>query len=538
VTTPVANLYRSTAPAGHDGFPQLVRAEWTKFRSVRGWIIAILAAAVVTLLTGLLTGLNSHESCNGAPCHYVIPTGPGGEAVTDSYYFVHQPLSGNGTITVQVTSLTGEIQQAGGQNSAGQAGAPGAPPARGSVQGVQPWSKAGLIVTSSTKQGAPYAAVVVTGSHGVRMQYNYVHDTAGSPGPASAASPRWLRLTRAGDTLTGYDSADGTQWTKIGTADLAGLPSTVQAGMFVTSPENLPALNQQLFSSSGTSYPTSATATFDRVGLQGGWSGGAWSGSPVTSAGSPYRLTQPTGGFAAANGGFTVSGSGDIAPAGGTSGNGSSLSSTLSGMFIALIALVVVGALFITAEYRRGLIRLTMAATPRRGRILAAKAVVIGAVTFVTGLVGAAAAVIVGKKLLLGNGNNIYPVTTATEVRMIVGTALFLAVAAVLALGVGAMLRHSAGAVTTVIAAIILPYILAVTTSVLPVSVAQWLLRVTPAAGFAVQQVVPQFPQVDDIYTPQMGYFPLAPWIGFAVLCAWAAAALAVAVIVIRKRDA
>jgi ABC-type transport system involved in multi-copper enzyme maturation permease subunit len=92
--------------------------------------------------------------------------------------------------------------------------------------------------------------------------------------------------------------------------------------------------------------------------------------------------------------------------------------------------------------------------------------------------------------------------------------------------------------VTTVIAAIILPYILAVTTSVLPVSAAQWLLRVTPAAGFAVQQVVRQYPQVDDIYTPQMGYFPLAPWVGFAVLCGWAAAALAVAVVVIRRRDA
>jgi ABC-type transport system involved in multi-copper enzyme maturation permease subunit len=538
VTAPVTNLYRSTAPAGHDGFPQLVRAEWTKFRSVRGWIIAIFAAALVTLLTGILTGINSQESCNGGPCHYVIPTGPGGEAVTDSYYFVHQPLSGNGTITVQVTSLTGEIQQAGGQASAGQAGAPGAPPARGSVKGVQPWSKAGLIVTSSTKQGAPYAAVVVTGSHGVRMQYNYVHDTAASPGPASAASPRWLRLTRAGDTLTGYDSADGTHWTEIGTADLAGLPSTVQAGIFVTSPEDLPALNEQLFTSSGTSYPTSATATFDRLGLQDGWSGGAWSGSPVTAPASPYRLTQPMGGSAATNGGFTVSGSGDIAPAGGTSGNGSSLSGTLSGMFIGLIALVVVGALFITAEYRRGLIRLTIAATPRRGRILTAKAVVVGVVTFVTGLVGAAAAVIVGKKLLLSNGNNIYPVSTATEVRMIVGTAAFLAAAAVLALGVGAMLRHSAGAVTTVIAAIILPYILAVTTSVLPVSAAQWLLRVTPAAGFAVQQVVRQYPQVDDIYTPQMGYFPLAPWAGFAVLCGWAAAALAVAVVVIRRRDA
>ena len=48
-------------------------------------------------------------------------------------------------------------------------------------------------------------------------------------------------------------------------------------------------------------------------------------------------------------------------------------------MFAGLIAVVVVAAMFITAEYRRGLIRITLAASPRRGRVLAAKAVVIGA---------------------------------------------------------------------------------------------------------------------------------------------------------------
>ena len=42
-----------------------------------------------------------------------------------------------------------------------------------------------------------------------------------------------------------------------------------------------------------------------------------------------------------------------------------------------------------TAEYRRGLIRTTLAASPRRGRMLAAKALVIGAVAFAAGLLGA-----------------------------------------------------------------------------------------------------------------------------------------------------
>src|SRR5262249_61251188 len=97
-------------------------------------------------------------------------------------------------------------------------------------------AKERIIVKDSNSKGSPYAAVMVTGRRGVRMQYNYTHDVAGRPGRVSAASPRWLRLTRSGDTLTGYESADGTNWTTVGTATLAGLSSTVQTGLFVTSP--------------------------------------------------------------------------------------------------------------------------------------------------------------------------------------------------------------------------------------------------------------------------------------------------------------
>ncbi len=120
---------------------------------------------------------------------------------------------------------------------------------------------------------------------------------------------------------------------------------------------------------------------------------------------------------------------------------------------------------------------------------------------------------------------------------MIAGTAALLAVAAVLALAVGAILRRGAGAVAAVIVAIVVPYILSVA-SVLPTGVGQWLLRITPAAAFAIQQSVPQYPQVSYDYSPANGYFPLAPWAGFAVLCAWAAVALGLAVMLIRRRDA
>jgi hypothetical protein len=524
MTAPVMVPCPPDAPAGHDSFAHLLRAEWTKFRTVRGWVIAAVAAMLVTMATGVLTGLNSQEGCPGGPCHPFIPTGPGGEAVTDTFYFVHRPLTADGSITVRVTSLTGVIET----NLTPQG------PAR-RQPGLPPWSKAGLIITAGASQGSAYAAVMVTGGHGTRMQWNYTGDTAGLAGSVSAASPRWLRLTRAGDVITGYDSAGGARWTKIGAVSLPRLASTVQAGFFVTSPGYTKQVNQQISGGSQSGDPTDATAIFDRVALRGGRPGSAWRGAPVSGGSNSLYPTGSKTGFRQADGAFTITGSGDIAP---DVGGAAPINQTLTGMFIGLIAVVVIGALFITAEYRRGMIRLTLAASPRRGRVLAAKAIVLAAVTFAAGLIGAAVAVWLGDRLLRANGSAIYPASTLTAVRVIAGTAGLFAVVAVFALAVGALLRHSAGAVTAVLTAIILPYLLTAAFPVLPVGAGDWLLRLTPAAGFAIQQAIPQYPQVAASYTPFSGYFPLAPWAGFAVLCGYAALALALAVFLLRRRDA
>ena len=42
-----ATPYRSSLAAGPDGFAQVLRAEWTKFRTVRGWVITALASALL-----------------------------------------------------------------------------------------------------------------------------------------------------------------------------------------------------------------------------------------------------------------------------------------------------------------------------------------------------------------------------------------------------------------------------------------------------------------------------------------------------------
>jgi hypothetical protein len=508
--------YRSRTRAGRDGFAQLLRAEWTKFRTVRGWLIGMVVAALAIVLVGLLA--DSATSCLGPGGHVCAadPVGPDGEAVRDSFYFVHQPLDGNGSITVRVTSMTGLITYP--------------PPNHDAiVPGVVPWAKAGVIVKESTAQGSAYAAMMVTGGHGVRMQYDYTHDTAGSPGGVSAASPRWLRLTRSGDTITGYESSDGTRWTRVGSANLAGLSTTVQAGLFVASPGDVEVTPGIAGGSAGRL--TQATAAFDHVSLQGSGASAAWSRDNLGHNPGGPALAQ--GGFEESGGTFTVSGTGDIAPQAGARG----IERTLIGTFVGLIVVTVVGTMFATAEYRRSMIRTTLAASPRRVRVLAAKAVVIGLVAFVTGLAAAAVAVPLGEWVLRANGNSIFPVTSLTELRVVAGTAALLAVAAVMAVAIGTMLRRGAAAVAAVIVAIVLPYVLA-TASPLPVDVSNWLLRVTPAAAFAVQQSQPQYPQVISAYTPLYGYYPLTPLAGFAVLCAYAAIALGLAAFLLRRRDA
>ena len=83
----------------------------------------------------------------------------------------------------------------------------------------------------------------------------------------------------------------------------------------------------------------------------------------------------------------------------------------------------------------------------------------------------------------------------------------------------------------------VLPLILGAL-NVLPAGAADLLLRISPAAAFAIQQTLPQFPQVSGAYSSAAGYFPLAPWAGVAVLCGYAALASILAAFLLRKRDA
>src|SRR6202011_5001072 len=107
MTAGTVTPYQPVQPTGRDGFAQLLRAEWTKFRTVRGWVIGMVVAALVTVGLGLLISIGGSNSCqknptapvlSGAACLPRVPLGPGGQAVTDQFYFVRQPLAGQGSI--------------------------------------------------------------------------------------------------------------------------------------------------------------------------------------------------------------------------------------------------------------------------------------------------------------------------------------------------------------------------------------------------------------------------------------------------------
>ena len=524
-----------TTKTPREGFRPVLRSEWTKFRTVRGWLIGIVLFVGLCVLFTFLTANGHHEGgCTGPPppgsgpnspgsgCnvgHPFVPTGPDGEAVADSYYFLDQPLTGNGTIIARVASLTGVTST----NAANVA-----PSLANTRPGLAAWAKAGILLTPSTAQGSAYAAVAATGSHGIRWQYDYTHDSAGLPGAITAPSPRWLRLTRSGDTLTGYDSTNGTSWTQIGTTHLSGLPATVDIGLFVTSPVS--------FQGSTGAAPTRATATFDQISIEGARASKAWYVQSIGTGPQDFYPTLGPGSSHRSGGSFVLSGSGDIAPGvdEGLLGADTPGSTLVFGLIIGLIVMIVIATMYITSEYRRGLIRTTFTATPNRGRVLAAKAAVIGAVAFVTGAVAATVAIPLGEHILNANGSYVFPVSTLTQLRIIAGVAGVVAATAIAVVALGAILRKSAGAVTGGIVVFILPYILG---SAISGGAAQWLLRLTPAAGFAVLGSLPYSAQVSYPYTFAHGYYPLAPWAGLLVVCAYAALALGVAAFVLRKRD-
>jgi hypothetical protein len=460
----------------------MMRAEWTKLRSLPGLAWCLLAVAAAIVGPALLIS-------SGSPGTY-DETG-----YVDEFRFVHRPLTGDGTLVARVRS-----QDAG-----------------------HPWAMAGIMLRTRPEPGAPYAAVFVTPGHGVRMQANFAE--AGADAGAGGA-PRYLRLTRSGDRVAGHASADGVAWSRIGEVRLAGpagLPATAEAGLFVTSP----GLTRMHPMRPALAQTRPSTAVFDDVRLEpaAAQPDAPWAGDDVGA-----RRPQPGPAEPDAAGGFTVTGSGDIIR---RADDGSRIVAATAGTLFAALPAIALGALVMTSEYRWGGIRLALAAAPRRGRLLAAKAVVTGAATFATALAAMLGALLLTQPLLRRSGYRppVYPDPSPLDpatLRVVAGTAAFLALLALLALGAGAVLRRGAGAIALVGGAVLVPVVVL---PLLPAGAATWVQRLGPLAGMSAQQVR----DTDDtLLLPWAG----RPWTGLLVLSVYTAAALGAGLWQLRRRDA
>jgi len=195
---------------------------------------------------------------------------------------------------------------------------------------------------------------------------------------------------------------------------------------------------------------------------------------------------------------------------------------SLSGLIMAQVAVAVLGVRMITSEFGTGTIRSSLTVVPRRGRLLAAKAVTVAGVAFAVGVVAALAAFLLGQPILGHQGAPHTGLGDAGVARAVFGSGLYLAAIALFGLALGAIVRSTAGTVTLAIMLLLMTPVFA---SLFPPETAQWISKWWPSvAGLRVAAAVPDRTL-------------LGPWQGFTVLALFAGVFLAAAFAVFTRRD-
>ena len=194
---------------------------------------------------------------------------------------------------------------------------------------------------------------------------------------------------------------------------------------------------------------------------------------------------------------------------------------SLAGIFLAQLAIGVLGVLFITGEYATGMVRATFAAVPARLPVLWAKAAVFATTTLVITVPTTLAAFLIGQSILKGK-NLQASLGDPGVLRAVIGAALYLTVVGVLGLGLGALLRNTAAGISTLFGVL---FVIPIIVRFLPSSWADPITKYLPnTVGEAITKVHPD---------PTA----LGPWAGFGLFCAYAAVVLAVAAVLLTRRD-
>jgi ABC-type transport system involved in multi-copper enzyme maturation permease subunit len=199
----------------------------------------------------------------------------------------------------------------------------------------------------------------------------------------------------------------------------------------------------------------------------------------------------------------------------------STFDATSASLFGMLFAATLLGALAVrsvTKEYATGMIRTTFSAMPSRQRVLAAKAATIAAFAFPIALLCDLVSFELGQRIFTSKHIQV-SITHPGVPRAILFGAIAVSLVAIIGVGLGGLIRHTAGATTTLVLIIIASPWLG---QLLPAHVGQYL------PGTAVQAAV----------TGHRASGLLTPDAAITVLCAYAAIALAAALIRVAQTDA
>jgi hypothetical protein len=137
----------------------------------------------------------------------VVGAGPDVWDTADACQFVWRPLSGDGEIVARVASL----------------------------EYTRAWTKVGVMIRESLDPGSPHAFMIVSAGKGLAFQRRVTPGgfSVHTPGGAGAA-PQWVKLTRSGNLLSAFRSADGVAWTLVGSETIP-MGRAVMAGLAVSS---------------------------------------------------------------------------------------------------------------------------------------------------------------------------------------------------------------------------------------------------------------------------------------------------------------
>jgi hypothetical protein len=219
---------------------------------------------------------------------------------------------------------------------------------------------------------------------------------------------------------------------------------------------------------------------------------------------------------------LTIAGAAGIAIAVGvksTDASGDVTNNVLAGVALGLLVTGVLGVLAMTSEYSSGMIRSTLAASPHRPLLLAAKAGVFGAVALVVGEIASFVSFLAGVAALPG-GIPAPALDQSAVLRAVLLAGVGYCLIGLIGLGLGAIIRHTGSAVAVMVGGV---YVAAQLVGALGGKLIGYVPVGIVANSLAVVKPLPD---------------ALSPWAGLGVLALYAAVALGAGGLLLARRAA